>query len=339
MKYGLDLSVHNGTLDFNAIKNAGNTFVILRAGYGSSTKDKNFDDYYNKAKAAGLKVGAYWYSYALNTAGAKAEAKKFLEVVKGKTFEYPVYIDMEDADQYKKKHGMPSNTTLCGICETFCEIVENAGYYVGVYASESWFNGKLKNMSKAYDRWVANWGTNNGTLQSDKSATYRLHQFTSMYYLNKKRFDRNISYLDYESVIKNAGLNGFKKETVTVPEKPSTAEKKKTVEEVAQEIYKGIGNWGDGEERRKKVTEYGLDYETVQTRVNELCGVKKTTVKTNIKKGDKVKVKKAINYDNGERFGLYYDVYDVIEVKGNRVVIGIGKTVTAPINKKYLTKI
>jgi len=336
-EYGLDLSVHNGTLDFNAIKTAGNTFVILRAGYGSAYEDKKFDEYYKKAKAAGLKIGAYWYSYALNTAGAKAEANKMLEVIKGKTFEYPVFIDMEDADQYKKKHGMPSNATLCAICETFCEIVENAGYYVGVYASESWFNGKLKNMSKAYDRWVANWGSNNGTLQSDKSATYRLHQFTSVYYLNGKRLDRNVSYLDYAGVIKNAGLNGFKKTTSEA--KPIVTEKKKTVEEVAQEIYKGIGNWGDGDVRRKKVTDYGLDYDTVQTRVNQLCGLKPATKSTAIKKGDKVKVKKAINYDNGKTFGLYYDKYDVIEVKGDRVVIGIGKTVTAPINKKYLTKV
>ena len=158
-----------------------------------------------------------------------------------------------------------------------------------------------------------------------------------MYYLNGKRLDRNVSYLDYAGVIKNAGLNGFKK--TTSEKKPTVTEKKKTVEEVAQEIYKGIGNWGDGDVRRKKVTDYGLDYDTVQARVNQLCGLKPATKNTTIKKGDKVKVKKAINYDNGKTFGLYYDKYDVIEAKGDRVVIGIGKTVTAPINKKYLTKV
>ena len=70
--YGLDLSVHNGNLDFNAIKAAGNDFVILRAGYGSaiSQKDTRFEEYYKKAREAGLKIGAYWYSYALNTAQA-----------------------------------------------------------------------------------------------------------------------------------------------------------------------------------------------------------------------------------------------------------------------------
>ena len=101
-EYGLDLSKHNGTIDFDEIKK-NNSFVILRAGYGTSTKDPKFEEYYKQAKAAGLKVGAYWYSYALNVNDAKTEAKKCLEVIKGKQFEYPIYIDMEDADGYKKE--------------------------------------------------------------------------------------------------------------------------------------------------------------------------------------------------------------------------------------------
>ena len=176
-EYGLDLSVHNGDLDFNAIKAAGNSFVILRAGYGTSAKDKNFEKYYAAAKAAGLKVGAYLYSYALTPDEGLAEAKAFLEFIKGKVFEYPVYIDMEDADSYKRNHGMPSNDVLCKICENFCSYVQNAGYYVGVYASESWFRNQLKNMSRSYTLWVANWGNNSGTLNADLSGSYRLHQF------------------------------------------------------------------------------------------------------------------------------------------------------------------
>ena len=91
---------------------------------------------------------------------------------------------------------MPSNSTLAKMCDVFCEYVESKGYYVGVYASESWLNNQLKTMSKSYDRWVANWGTNYGTLQSDKSGAYNLHQFTSEYRLGGKRFDRNIAYID-----------------------------------------------------------------------------------------------------------------------------------------------
>lgn len=211
--YGLDISKHNGTLDFNAIKKAGNSFVIIRAGYGKeiSQKDPKFEEYYKKAKAAGLDVGVYWYSYALNANDAKKEAQVCLEAIKGKQFEYPVFIDMEDADGYKKEHGGVSNSVLCDICEIFCETLEKKGYFAGVYASESWFNNQLKNMSKAYDRWVANWGTNDGTLQKKKTS-YRIHQFTSQYSLSGKRFDRNVVYdYNYPKVIKDKGLNGFTK--------------------------------------------------------------------------------------------------------------------------------
>lgn len=274
--YGLDLSVHNGSVDFGAIKAAGHDFVILRAGYGSSIsqKDTKFEEYYKAAKAAGLKVGAYWYSYALSAAEGTAEAKTFLEAVKGKTFEYPVYIDMEDADAYKKKHGMPSNATLCAICENFCKYVEDKGYYVGVYASESWFSNQLKNMSKAYDRWVANWGTNNGNLQSDKSISYNLHQFTSMYYLGDKRFDRNIAYCDYAAVIKEKGLNGFSKESNNASSPASTpATPSGTTLELAVGVMQD--KYGKGNERKSKL---GTRYEEVQTFINHIASASVDTL-------------------------------------------------------------
>ena len=63
---------------------------------------------------------------------------------------------MEDADNYKRNHGMPSNTTLTAICNNFCDVIEKNGYYAGVYASQSWFNNQIKGITK-YDKWIANW--------------------------------------------------------------------------------------------------------------------------------------------------------------------------------------
>lgn len=281
-EYGLDLSVHNGSLDFNAIKNAGHTFVILRAGYGTSAKDTKFDEYYAAAKKVGLKVGAYWYSYALNVDGAKTEAKKMLEVIRGKTFEFPIYIDMEDADQYKKKHGMPSNSTLCSICNTFCEYVESKGYYVGIYASESWFNNQLKNVSKAYDKWVANWGSNDGSLNSDKSGSYHLHQYTSMYKIGSKRFDKNICYFDYASTIKKIGLNGFAKDIVNTPT-PSVPKNDlssySTLELVVAVLQ---GKYGNGNERKNKL---GTRYNEVQNMINHVSTASATTLANEVLSG------------------------------------------------------
>ncbi|MEG0367900.1 MAG: GH25 family lysozyme [Coprobacillus sp.] len=219
--FGLDLSKHNGKVNFENIKKAGHDFVILRAGYGSSTIDPLFETYYQQARQAGLQIGTYWYSYALNVEQAKQEAIKCLEVIKGKTFEYPIYIDMEDADDYKAYNGMPTKAMLVNICNTFCKMIEEQKYYTGVYASESWFDNQLKGLAIGqYDKWVANWGTNNGTLQDDKSHSYRLHQFTSEYSLDKKRYDRNVCYYNYPEIIKGNGLNGFSKKPI-IP-KPDT---------------------------------------------------------------------------------------------------------------------
>lgn len=270
-EYGLDLSVHNGNVDFNAVKKAGHSFVILRAGYGSSIsqKDKKFEEYYAAAKAAGLKVGAYWYSYALTEAEGTTEAKTFLEAVKGKTFEYPVFIDMEDADGYKRKHGMPSDGTLSKICENFCKYVESKGYYVGVYASESWFNDQLRFMSRNYDLWVANWGSNNGKLQSDKSGSYNLHQFTSEYRINGvgKRYDKNVSYFDYEKAIKDKKLNGFSKsESKPKPTAPTNNKPSGSTLELVANVMRGV--YGDGDTRKEKL---GSRYNEVQNMINHIA--------------------------------------------------------------------
>lgn len=272
-EYGLDLSKHNGTVDFDEIKQ-NNSFVILRAGYGTSTNDPKFEEYYKKAKEAGLKVGAYWYSYALTVNDAKTEAKKCLDLIRGKRFEYPIYIDMEDADGYKKKNGMPSNAMLVDICNTFCKEVEQSGYYVGIYASESWFDNQLKGLNKGrYDEWLANWGTNDGTLQKDKSNVCRLHQFTSNYKIGNKRFDRNVCYYDYPKVMKEKGLNGFSKQQTI---KPVSRLDSLTNEQVANEIIAGKGDWGNGDTRKKKL---GSRYNSIQSIVNrKLNKDKKPTV-------------------------------------------------------------
>lgn len=208
--YGLDLSAHNGALDFDAIKHAGNEFVILRAGYGwgSDQKDPNFEAYYAAAKSAGLKVGAYHYSYARNASEAKAEADCFLNWIKGKVFEMPVYIDMEDADAWKRNNGNPSGSDQAHAANAFMQRVQDAGYYVGIYSSTSWFDGYLTGLSKAFTRWIANWGSNDGAVHGTFEP---LHQYTSVYTLGGKRFDRNVCYKDFTSEIKAAGLNGFQK--------------------------------------------------------------------------------------------------------------------------------
>lgn len=103
----------------------------------------------------------------------------------------------------------------------------------------------------------------------------------------------------------------------------------KSVDELAKEVIDG--KWGNGDERYDRLTEAGYDYDKVQDRVNELMG-------PSIKVGDKVKVKKGAKWYDGKSIAsfVFNETYDVIEVSGNRVVIGKGKAVTGAIDKKYL---
>ena len=99
---GIDVSVHNGKIDWQKVRAAGIDFAILRAGYGrlASQRDNRFKENYAGAKAAGIPVGAYWYSYAMSEDEARLEADVFLSVIKGKQFEFPVYYDVEEKKQF-----------------------------------------------------------------------------------------------------------------------------------------------------------------------------------------------------------------------------------------------
>lgn len=205
-KYGIDISSHQGKIDFSSLKNEVD-FVILRAAWGTNT-DTMFEYNYNECKKYSIPVGCYLYSYSLDTKTAIEEAKYLLKLISGKRFEYPIYIDMEDADGYKDKYGMPSNQELNDMCNNFCNIIESNGYYAAVYASQYWFNTKLTGIKK-YDKWIANWGTNDGTVQKDLSGLCGMLQYTSKKNINGMYLDGDVAYLDYPKIIKDKGLNGY----------------------------------------------------------------------------------------------------------------------------------
>lgn len=135
----IDISTWQNDVDFKKIKSAGYSYVIIRAGYGdkSSQKDNMFESHYKNAKAAGLKVGAYWFSYAMSPSEAIEEAKACLSCIKGKTFDMPIYYDLE----YVPPILNLSKTTYTKMATNFCNKIVNGGYRSGVYASASVFGG------------------------------------------------------------------------------------------------------------------------------------------------------------------------------------------------------
>lgn len=198
----IDVSKHNGVIDWSKVAKHGVKGVIIRAGYGRyiSQKDKTFEQNYLGAKMAGLSVGAYWYSYAETPAEAKQEAAVFLEAIKGKTFEMPVYFDIEEP-----KHVKLGKAMCTAITSAFCAEVEKAGYFVGVYSFDSFFTTNIdKAVSDRYTKWVARIG---GT----PNTKHDMWQYEWEGKINGINYDTdvNICYKDFPRIIKNAGLNGY----------------------------------------------------------------------------------------------------------------------------------
>ena len=194
---GVDISEHNGSVNFSTLKNNGVEFAIIRLGYGSNytnQDDKRFAENVKKVEAAGMPWGAYLYSYAKNTSMAKSEAEHALRLLKGKTPLYGVWYDVEDPQL--------SGVDVVATSQTFCDAMEDAGYYAGIYASLSWLNGSL-NSSKLdkYDKWVAQW---NSSCTYKKA--YGIWQYTDKLVIGGKNFDGNWAYKDYPSIIK--AMNG-----------------------------------------------------------------------------------------------------------------------------------
>ncbi len=208
---GIDLSEHQGSVDFNKLKASGVDFVLLRAGYGSANKyphqyDAKFEEYYKKAKAAGLGVGAYWYSYAENADMAGDEAASFITVLKGKQFDYPVYIDLEE-DNIAHLLGKAAYSSIAA---KILSTVESNGYWVGIYASLYYLTSCL-DMAKLsrYAVWCAQW---NDVCEYENAGIW---QYTNEHSVNgiAGKVDADYAYYDYPTQIKAKGLNGYKKQS------------------------------------------------------------------------------------------------------------------------------
>ena len=217
---GIDVSVHNGKIDWQKVKNAGIDFAILRAGYGrlASQKDEKFEQNYSSAKAAGIPIGAYWYSYAMSEDEARLEADVFLSIIKGKQFEFPVYYDVEEQKQFAL-----GKEKVSAIMRAFLERVEASGYFVGLYGSASSLNTHTSDDIKSrYTIWLAHWVN-----QTSYGGAYGIWQHSEKGRVDgiNGNVDLDIGYKDFPTIIKGKGLNGWDKAEPTstpAPDKPDT---------------------------------------------------------------------------------------------------------------------
>ena len=180
--YGIDVSHYQGEIDWDAIKNSGVTFAILKIGeYWSSSKKVIFDHFfernYQACKRLGIAIGGYFYSYAFNSSEANEEADICLSLIKNKKFELPIFLDVEDKlIKNAVANGVASVESLTSAAVTFCERMSSAGYQGGVYASRDFFYNYFNIPTlERFAIWLAHYTSG----QTDYTGKYDFWQYTS----------------------------------------------------------------------------------------------------------------------------------------------------------------
>lgn len=225
----IDVSVHQGRIDWAKVK--GNIDgAIIRCGYGSdirSQDDARFKENVEACIKYGIPFGVYLYSYAKTIAGAKSEALHVIRLLapyKGK-LSFPVYYDLEEAG---------TESGAVGRAIVFGELIEEEGYWCGIYANQYWWQSFLKDGLDKYTKWVAKYSESKPT---GISGTYDIWQFTSKGRIPgiSGNVDVNVCYRDFPAAIK-----GEKADATPVPAKKSnasyyTVQKGDTLTEIAAE--------------------------------------------------------------------------------------------------------
>ena len=330
---GIDISKHNGNIDFKKVKEDGIEFAIIRIGWignkENHTIDEKFETNYRQAKEQNLKIGFYVYSYVETKSAMESAIKWVQKQIKGKEFELPLFIDIEDTQISNL-----TKTELTNLCKQFCNGFD--GITTGVYANLSWFNNKLNVEDlEEYKIWLAQW-----TDAKTHSAKFKvdLWQYTSKgkvdgisgnvdlnKCLNCTETEENITGKksngeiakeviygkwgngeDRKTKLENAGYNYAEIQEI-VNKKMSM-----TITEVAKDVIDGF--WGNGNDRQELLEKAGYNYEEVQEKVNEILGVKlvKTyTVKSGdtlskIAKDNNTTVEKLVKINNIKNANLIY---------------------------------
>ena len=218
MKKGIDISYCQPKVDWQKVTA---DFCLIQIGGGAvrRQKDTMYESHYAGAKSRGIPVGAYWFTWARTVAEAEEEADLCISLLKGKQFEYPIFLDLEQEAIYKT-----GKSNVSAIIRAFLSKVEKAGYWVGLYCNPDVLVHYCEaDIPKRYSIWLAQWDVSAptypcGIWQPNTAQTAGFPE----------PVDQDICYIDYESQIKAKGLNGYGK-----PPKPPEPEKKTKYVELA----------------------------------------------------------------------------------------------------------
>ena len=193
---GIDVSYHNGTIDWQKVKDDNISYAIIRSGYRTEKtegkrnigKDVKFEENVANASKVGMEYGVYFYSTAVTIEEANEEADAIIAALKGKNPSRGVYIDIESTVVYNAKFGSIYNSTarrtITDVTKKVCQRLKDAGYSVGVYASESYFNNVLYTDELQGYMWVARYYSNTSndqnTLDLNGKYPYKYWQYSSV---------------------------------------------------------------------------------------------------------------------------------------------------------------
>ena len=281
----IDVSYVQTSIDWAKVKAAGVKGAIVRCGYrgyekGTLKEDVMYLNHIQGAAKAGLKVGIYFFTEAINAKEGKEEAAYAIKLLKkaGVAISYPVAIDTEHINASGVRANNLSKAKRTEVIKAFCEEIKRQGYEPMIYASTSWLNNKLDMSKLPYKVWCA---------QYYKECQYKgnvvMWQYTSEGKVDgiKGVVDLNHCYIagDMSTPSGEAGSTANKSTTAAVSNVAALS-----IEELAKQVISG--KWGSGQERKEKLTKAGYDYDKVQAKVNEMLADTVMTREEVIAKGN-----------------------------------------------------
>lgn len=202
MKKGIDVSSYQGRIDWTRVKPYID-FAIIRCGYGNNIRSQD-DVYYERnaemCRQLNIPFGVYLFSYATTLDEARSEVEHTLRLIRNKKLEYPVFLDVETPRQM----ALPKEK-LIEIVKYYCEEMEKAGYYVGIYSSLNRFRSNLDSKElDPFDKWVAEW--NDTFSYTGKAGMWQKTSYEQIAGITG-RVDGDEAFYDYPKIIRDAGLN------------------------------------------------------------------------------------------------------------------------------------
>lgn len=338
MYKGIDVSQWQGAIDWNKVAAAGIDFAIIRSLRGSLKVDPYFETNFKGARKNGIAIGIYKYSYAATVDFAKAEAEAVIKLLAGRKIEAKIWFDIEDDCQKNLDKKL-----LYNIIKIFLDTIKAAGYDAGIYCNTYWYTTVLTDDIRKLTKnwWLAQWTNWNGITQGKPDKGEIGWQYSNEGCIDgiTGNVDLDYYYGSWDDISESSSLNNnqtasckLKKGDIVKVTNPIQYDNGKTFK-CWYSTYDVLSVNND----RVVIGKDGIITAAVSSDNLSLVTESKTVDETDeIKTGSTVKVLNPIQYDNGKTFKCWYENYTVMEIKGDRVVIGKDGLVTAAINKKYL---